>query len=59
MLHSNTFNVQGYTPHRPNSARQGVAEKRVIPIRGDERPDHSDLAGAGVELAARLKKQAV
>ena len=51
--------LQGYTPHRPNSARQGVAEKRVVPIKGDKRPDHSDLAGAGAELAAVLKRQVV
>ena len=28
----------------------------VIPVRGENRPDHSDIAGAGDELAAALKK---
>ena len=49
--------MQGYTPNRPSSARQGVAEKRVVPVKGDERPEHSDLAGAGAELAAVLKNK--
>lgn len=45
--------IQGYTPHRPQSAR---AEKVVIPVRGENRPEHSDTAGAGDELAAALKR---
>lgn len=48
---------QGYTPHRPQNAHQAVAEKRVVPVKGEERPEHSQVAGAGEELAAFLKRQ--